>query len=481
MNYPLHMNASTTRAGVGIVTEAARPTQPSAVAAARTGTAVPAAMIGFGPVGQALYRALNLEELLPGFRVCKVLVRDQNKLRTVQDLDGCPVAVPSSLIANSVEEIFADNDFSIVVDVSNMEEPSVICRALSSGRPVVSANKRLLASHGREFIRAAEDGGTFFLNEAAALGKVPVFKFISEFCARLRILRFETICNGTTNFILTQIANAGLSFEDALREAQSNKYAEADASSDIDGLDALHKAKLLTATAFGLDILAAETDEYIYCDGIRDIAEATCTFAAHCGRVVKLVATSEMTDWGVAIRIMPTLLPKHSFLGSLEGVENGIVVHDQLGPASEFAGPGAGPDATAAAFLSDLATARECMENATVPRAFARLTSADTNRLLPKETGTVRPVFQSYSPLHQVGVLAAKADVVCSHGISVEQIYNSTRGMTDLTPDVIIGERTTMGQALSAARELSNLRCVTGAVKLLDVAGDEPIDLDVLI
>lgn len=216
------MNSSTTIANVEVLNEVAGQLRLSGVATPRTAPTVAVGMIGFGPVGQALYRALNLHGLLPGLRVRKVLVRDQTKPRVFEDSDGCPVTVPSSLVTSSAGEMFADDSFSILVDVSNMEHPDVICRALGSGCPVVSANKRLLSTHGREFIRAARTGDTFFLNEAAALGKVPVFKFISEFCARLGILGFETICNGTTNFMLTRMANGCPTFKDALREAQLN-------------------------------------------------------------------------------------------------------------------------------------------------------------------------------------------------------------------------------------------------------------------
>lgn len=435
-------------------------------------------LIGFGCVGSAVYRAINIDKSIPGVSVSKILVLRKNVARVVEVPDGC-VAVGASMFTTDVEEFFSGAEEDVIIDASNDDRPQTILRALGYGLPVISANKKLLATHGDAFVQAALEEQTHFQQEAAALAKVGVFRELNTL-RLFGIRRLAAISNGTANFVLSRRTKEGIDYDAALQEAGDLGYAEADPTLDVDGFDSHFKNKLLAATAFGLpSLLNGSVDDTVYRDGIRGIDSETFRFADHYGLVVKLVSSATVIENNrIALKTIPTLVAADSFLGTINGVNNAVVVEDELGPPTELAGPGAGGDATAAAIVADLAQIRRARVQGNPPEAFQNLLKSTGLRLARREEVPMRPVFQSASPQHDPGVMKKKFEVLERAGLSVEQFHNGSEiDSAGCTPDVLACEETNLGTALEAARSLERLPCVRGPVKLLDVDTTRPLRL----
>lgn len=439
-------------------------------------------LIGFGAIGKAVYQAIESRQITSGFHVSKILIRDGLKPRFIDQPDGQSAVVAGELFTDSLDEFLPPaGRREIVIDASDAVEPDALNRALDIRHAVISANKRLLATHGREFVDIARQRETFILHEAAALAKAPVFRNLAGYHRTLGVSSLAAISNGTANYVLSKVAAEGITLSEALTAAKELGYAEPDPTMDIDGFDSFYKNKLLAAAAFGLpDLLSKEIDGRLYRAGIRDLDPEIFRFARHTGATVKLIASASSEADSVALKVIPTLVPRDSFLGATNGVTNGIVIADGIGPDNELGGPGAGSEATVAAILADVQLARDAIVSGVMPQEFASLAQVNGHRIAEQSEVCIRPLFQSYSPQHEAGVIARKSEALANAGIVIEQFHNGTvEDSEQCTVDFFVGESTDLATAQRAVNALEQLSCVKGRVTLLDVitTGSTPLTL----
>ncbi|MGI9119465.1 MAG: homoserine dehydrogenase, partial [Acidimicrobiales bacterium] len=280
-------------------------------------------LLGCGNVGSALVGLIGEQadtiEARTGLRleVARVAVRNRVKARSVALDDGC--------LTHDVDGVVHDPDIDLVVELIGGIEPArtLVLDALKAGKPVVTANKELMANVGTELFAAAEGAGVDLLFEAAVAGAVPVIRPLRESLAGTRIRRITGIVNGTTNYILTRMSEEGATYADALAEAQSLGYAERDPTADVEGFDAGAKAAILATIAFGASVVAGD----VYHEGISGVTPADIAFAHRLGYEIKLLAVSEQGDDGrVAVRVHPAMVPNGHPLASVRGSFNAVFI-----------------------------------------------------------------------------------------------------------------------------------------------------------
>jgi homoserine dehydrogenase len=271
------------------------------------------------------------------------------------------LALDPALLTSNAEAVVDDPAVEIVVELIGGLEParSLILRAIAAGKPVVTANKAVIARYGEEIAAAAAEQGVYVLIEAAVGGGIPIIEPLKQSLGGNRIQRVSGIINGTTNYILSRMADEGAAYGDVLADAQRLGYAEADPAADVQGGDAADKIAILAGLAYG----GAVPRSAIATEGIDRLQARDVAYAAQLGFVVKLVATAERLGDGVEepgaaipldVRVHPTLLPKHHPLAGVHGVNNAILVEgDPVGQVM-FYGPGAGAGPTASAVVADI-------------------------------------------------------------------------------------------------------------------------------
>ena len=313
-------------------------------------------LLGLGTVGAGVASILQTPEgrhpLIADLNLVRVAVRDQNRAR--------PIAMDASLLTTSPEAVIDDPGVDVVVEVMGGIEPArtLIMRAISAGKSVVTANKSVIARHGEEIAAAAAAAGVYVLIEAAVGGGIPIIEPLKQSLGSNRIQRVSGIINGTTNYILSRMADEGADYNAVLREAQELGYAEADPAADVEGLDAADKIAILSGLAFGGPI----DRNSIPTAGISTLQSRDVDYATQLGYGVKLLAVAERMDpepsnptsLPLSVSVQPTLVPKDHPLAGVNGVNNAILVEgDPIGRVM-FYGPGAGSGPTASAVVADI-------------------------------------------------------------------------------------------------------------------------------
>lgn len=313
-------------------------------------------LLGLGTVGAGVASILQTPEgrhpLIADLNLVRVAVRDQNRPR--------PIALDASLLTTSPEAVIDDPGVNVVVEVMGGIEPArtLIMRAISAGKSVVTANKSVIARHGEEIAAAAAASGVYVLIEAAVGGGIPIIEPLKQSLGSNRIQRVSGIINGTTNYILSRMADEGADYNAVLREAQELGYAEADPAADVEGLDAADKIAILSGLAFGGPI----DRNSIPTAGISTLQSRDVDYATQLGYGVKLLAVAERMDpepsnptsLPLSVSVQPTLVPKDHPLAGVNGVNNAILVEgDPIGRVM-FYGPGAGSGPTASAVVADI-------------------------------------------------------------------------------------------------------------------------------
>lgn len=384
-------------------------------------------LLGCGNVGAALVALIaeqaDAVELRTGLRleVTRVAVRNLAKARPVQLPEGC--------VTHDAGGVVNDPDVDVVVELVGGIEParSLVLDALKSGKPVVTANKELLANVGEELFAAADAAGVDLLFEAAVGGAIPVIRPLRESLAGTRVRRVTGIVNGTTNYILTRMSEEGATYADALAEAQSLGYAERDPTADVEGHDAGAKAAILATIAFGASVVAGD----VYHEGISAVTPADIAFAHRLGYEVKLLAVAEAhydADAGagvpeVAVRVHPAMVPADHPLASVRGSFNAVFVEGEAVGELMLYGRGAGGRPTASAVLGDVVDAAGNLR---------RGTNAPLG-VLPR--AVIRPIDEMRSEyyLHlevvdRPGVLHAVSGVFAEHGVSIRSMEQEGLG-----------------------------------------------------
>ena len=428
------------------------------------------AQLGCGHVGSAVIRMLHEHaddiSRRAGCRIelATVSVRDLDRPRDVP--------IPRDRFVDDPFAAVCDPSVDVVVEVMGGIEParSLVLEALSSGKPVVTANKELLASHGEALMDAAANGRAALLFEAAVGGGIPLIRPLREHLAGDRIARFMGIVNGTTNFILTRMTEQGISRDQALAEAQSMGYAEADPTADVEGFDAAAKAAILASIAFDVPVLASD----VYRQGISTVSADDIASARRLGYVVKLLAIAESLGDSISVRVHPAMIPHDHPLASVRESYNAVFIEgERVGPLMLY-GQGAGGDPTATSVVGDVIDlARSRAGRGPEPGAPTTRTRAGTGA--PR----IRPIDDLASQYYLLldaadrpGVLAAVATVFAAHEVSIKSVWQEGRG--EEAQIVLITHQALERDLAACARDLAALDTVRSVRSVIRVVAAEP-------
>jgi homoserine dehydrogenase len=420
-------------------------------------------ILGCGHVGGALVRLIHdhadVIEARAGvpLEVARVAVHDLTKDRDLP--------LPARCFTDDPAAVVDDPDVDIVVEVIGGIEPArrLIVDALMGGKPVVTANKELVATHGRQLFETAEGAGVDILFEASVGGGIPLIRPLRESLAGDRIRRVMGIVNGTTNYILTGMTELGTSFADALAEAQRLGFAETDPTADVEGFDAAAKAAIIASIAFGARVVAGD----VYREGITDITADDIASARDLGYVVKLLAIAEDFDGEIAVRVHPAMVPEHHPLASVRDAFNAVFIEgDAVGELMLY-GRGAGGMPTASAVLGDLVDAAknlvEGRKGATIGTMAARpiraIEQVESQFYLQMEVAD-RP-----------GVLHAITGEFGSRQVSVRSMRQ--RGIGDDARLIFVTHKAREADLRAAADAVAGLEPVHRVGSVLRVIGDE--------
>jgi homoserine dehydrogenase len=420
-------------------------------------------LLGCGTVGTAVTRLLHehREDITrrTGCRleVSKVAVRDPSKRRDV------PLH-PSAFTADPME-VIDDPDVDIVCELMGGSEPagSLILAAFDRDKPVVTANKELLSTRGRELFDASEAKGLDLYFEAAVGGGIPLVRPLKESLTGERLTRIIGIVNGTTNYVLTRMSEDGMSFDEALSEAQRLGYAEADPTADVDGHDAAAKCAILASIAFNARVVAGD----VYREGIATVTTEDIAFARRLGYVVKLLAIAELHDERIAARVHPAMIPSEHPLAAVREAFTGVVVDGPNVGELMFYGRGAGGAPPATAVVGDLVTVARNL--------LAGARGVGCTCFLER---TIRPMSEmegQYYILLRVedrpGVLAEIASVFGRNGVSIKSVWQEGTGADAQL--VFITHRAREGSFQQAVTELRGVRAVEEVRSILRVEAEE--------
>jgi len=426
--------------------------------------AVGIGIVGAGTVGGSLVGRLIDEhaavELKTGLdlEVRAVAVQDLSKTR--------PFTVPDGVLTDRPLDLIDDPRIDLIVEVMGGTGVAfdLVLGALQAGKPVVTANKEMVAAKGPELFGAAEASGVSLLFEAAVGGGVPIIRPLSETLAGEQIGRVLGIVNGTTNYILSRMSDDGATYAEALAAAQGLGYAEPDPTADVSGADAMSKVAILAGLAFGTWIAV----DGVHREGIEGIHRADIGFADQLGYVVKLLAIAERTPDGVSARVHPAMVPKEHPLASIRGATNAVFIEGPSVGELLFAGPGAGGGPTATAVLGDVIdAARELLAGSQV---------APRIRINPAEVVDFGAIATKWYVRLEVedrpGVLAAVATAFGEHGVSIKAVRQEGRG--DRATLLVVTHRAPESQQRKAVEAIALLDVVAEVGAIFRVESDEP-------
>lgn len=391
-------------------------------------------IIGCGIVGTGVVRALLEKGRMLEQRIGARLV-----LRRVCDRGfsrSRPKWLPAGLATSDPSKVLHDPDIHVVVELIGGLEPAkgFILEALRRGKHVVTANKALLANDGRELFAAAKKAGADLYFEASVGGGIPIIKVLREGLVSNDLDAILGIVNGTSNYVLTQMREKGLSFHEALLEAKHHGYAERDPSLDIDGHDAAHKLAILTFLGFGLEPRQSE----IHIDGISKISQADIQYADELGYCIKPLALAKRVDHELEVRVHPTLLAKTHLLANVSGVYNAIYVHGDMVGAELFYGRGAGQNPAASSVISDLADVARNLTSGTSHRIPLHRSPSHGIRRLRRMGDVETRYYMRFMVTDQPGVLAKIAGVLGRHHISIATVHQKERRAARIVPVVMM-------------------------------------------
>ena len=383
--------------------------------------AIQVGLLGIGTVGSGTFNVLqrNQEEIKrrAGRGIEITMVADLDTARAQQ------IVGPGVKVVGDAREVIANPDIEIVIELIGGYgiARTLVMEAIAAGKHVVTANKALLAVHGTEIFQAAHDKGVMVAFEAAVAGGIPIIKALREGLTANRIQWIAGIINGTTNFILSEMRDKGLDFDVVLKEAQALGYAEADPTFDIEGVDAAHKATIMSAIAYGIPVQFDKA----YVEGITKLSATDIRYAEQLGYRIKLLGITRRREGeGVELRVHPTLVPAKRLIANVEGAMNAVVVNGDAVGTTLYYGKGAGSEPTASAVIADLVD-------------VTRLATSDPQHRVPhlafqpgqmRDVGVLpmdRVITSCYLRLRvadEKGVLARVATILAENGISIDAV-----------------------------------------------------------
>ena len=420
-------------------------------------------LLGIGTVGGGVFTVLdrNQEEITR--RAGRGI-----QIRTVADLDtkrAEELVKGRAKVVNDAKLVVNDPEIDVVVELIGGYgiAKELVLAAINNGKHVVTANKALLAVHGNEIFAAAQAKGVTVNFEAAVAGGIPIIKALREGLTANRIEWIAGIINGTTNFILSEMRDKGLDFDVVLKEAQRLGYAEADPTFDIEGVDAAHKATIMSAIAFGIPMQFDKA----HVEGITKLSAVDIKYAEQLGYRIKLLGITKKTKDGIELRVHPTLIPAKRLIANVEGAMNAVQVMGDAVGTTLYYGKGAGSEPTASAVIADLVD-------------VARLQTADPEHRVPHlafQPGSM--VNTSIMPMGEVttsyylrlrvadvaGVLADVTRILADNGISIDAMLQREAGDGEKQTDLImLTHETKEKNILAAIAKVEALKTVEGSV-----------------
>lgn len=417
------------------------------------------ALLGVGTVGTGVYKLIQrradvmVRTIGAEMEVSKILVHNLNKQRE---------GIDASLLTDNWQEIVNDPEIQIVVEVMGGIEPArtMILEALHAGKHVVTANKDLLAAHGKELLDAAEEKHCDLLFEAAVAGGIPIIRPLKQCLAGNEINEVIGIVNGTTNYILTKMFEENMSFEEALAKATELGYAEADPTADVEGLDAGRKVAIMASIAFHSRVIFDD----VYTEGITKITSDDIAYAKEFDSVIKLLGVAHNTEGGIEVGVYPMLLNKEHPLASVRDSFNAVFVHGDAVDDAMFYGRGAGELPTASAVMGDIID---------VARNIAYGCNGRISCTCYRETPIKKfdevenKFFLRMQVKNQPGVLASIATVFGSHGVSIARVVQKhIKG--DLAELVIVTDKVRedyLKNALEQLRDIENIFEISSVIR----------------
>jgi homoserine dehydrogenase len=420
-------------------------------------------LLGCGTVGAEVCRLLdaNAEDIRrrAGCRleITRVAVRNPGRERDVP--------VPAERFTGDPREVVGDPAVEVVAEVMGGIEParSLLLEAVAAGKHVVTANKELLSTLGRELFDAAESAAVDLSYEGAVGGGIPLVHPLKESLAGERIRRVLGIVNGTTNFVLTRMSEDGMSFADALAHAEQLGYAERDPSDDIEGFDAAAKCAILASIAFNARVVAGD----VFREGIARVSQEDIAFADRLGYVIKLLAIAELADGEVAVRVHPAMIPTGHPLAAVRETFNAVFVEGESVGELMFYGRGAGGGPTATAVVGDLI---DVARNITTGGRGVGCTCYEERRIRPMDAMESQ-YYLLLDVVDRPGVLAQVAGAFGDNKVSIKSVWQEGTGDDALL--VLITHRANEGALQQTVRDLRALEAVLEVRSVMRVEGEE--------
>lgn len=408
---------------------------------------------GLGNVGASVFQllqehgALLMDRTGREMRITAVSARSKGKNRSID--------ISNVKWHDNPVDVANDPDVDVVVELMGGAEGAaydLVKRALELNKPVVTANKAMLANRGAEVLKLLSNSKGSVSFEAAVAGGIPVIKGLREGLAANRIKAVYGILNGTCNFILSEMTHTGRAFADVLKEAQDKGYAEADPSFDIDGVDAAHKLSILSGLAFG----CVPDVKHIDIKGIRNIAALDISFANELGYRIKLLGIAKQTDHGIEQSVEPCLVPKDSPIAAVDGALNAVYVDGDYVGKVLLMGFGAGGNPTASAVVSDLV---DVARGRSLP-----LMGIDTGKVTPLKPANILDRTGAYyfrlMVLDQPGVIADISAILRDHNVSLESVLQRGRSPGQAVPVILTTHDTSEESIQKVAAKIGQLKAV---------------------
>ena len=409
------------------------------------------AMLGAGNIGSAVIDRLeNLDNEIVNINLKSVLVSDISKERTFNN----------NLLTDNFEDILNDDSIDLVIEVLGGVEPGkeYIKSLLSNGKAVITANKDIIADCGNELVQLAQENNTCLYFEAAVAAGIPVLKPLIESLRGEELSRVTGIINGTSNYILTSMEE-GSTYKDALSTAQELGYAEPDPTNDVEGIDAMYKAMILSLICFG----AAPDKENVYTEGISSITKEDFDWASRLNKTIKLVALIDNEAGGFNARVHPVLIDTKHPLAAIRGALNAVVVEGENINQIVFSGPGAGAAPTASAVIGDVLSA--CHQLSSNQSNWYPLRSQKNDNKNFDDVSS--SWFIRLSVADEPGVLASIAGTFSENNVSIESVIQEGRG--DQAELVLVTHEAPEKDMQNSIKQISSLDSVTSVTSTLRV------------
>ena len=426
-------------------------------------TALRLGIAGLGHVGCGLIDLVQRQDQLrmPGrVEIAGVSARSRNRNRVVDTSSYAWYDDAAALAAQDDVDVFVE-----LVGGSDGPAKVAVETALKAGKPVITANKALIAIHGQELAELAAANGVDLLFEAAVAGGVPVVRVLRDSLASVEISRVAGILNGTCNFLLSEMLSTGRTYDTVLEEAQRLGYAEADPTLDVSGMDAAHKAAILAAIAFSADLDFSKVEV----DGVEGVELLDLSLADRLGFRIKLIAEGILTKAGVVCRVGPAALPIDHALARVNGSLNTVrIIGEPLG-AVTLTGPGAGAGPTASAVMGDVA---KLFSPAPRP-AFGRAAHHDVRKFVSADGSERSAFFLRVRLADKAGALAGLTEALAASGVSVDKLLQDSADENGASPVAIVTHLCSRAEVREAVKRVESLDANMGAPQLIRIEAAE--------